>query len=409
MGPWDEYYIAFEQGHEWGWLAYAQGRWYTTQLAPNVVAPRRELIAVDRDIALSIGTFCVTEFRTAKLVSAEGELPTHVRPGTSQVYADAYGAQGAFATLDYGEGDESCTVYAGHLFSDAQLSVTNAGPATVTRVKTTYLQCPGCGGEVPKLHADRAERLGCPYCGALSDIPARTVLTQQERLLKAPDIPIGDTGNIEGAAYTCLAYLKRSASDAGVRYHWEEYLLFAPEVGYRWLVKDPETGWSWVEFVNPCDIDRSQAPDCLQYTDRTFSLRSRGRARVDYVLGEIYWKCSIGETVSVADYASGSQAISREADDEEVNYSYAHVVAWSDIAAAFGLALRGPGARGTKGAAGGSGAAGCITVIAVVIFVLILIAIIAAAASTVGGGTSGGVFIGSGSGYRGSGSYTGGK
>ena len=28
-GPWDEWYIAFQDG-TWGWLAYAQGNWYAT-------------------------------------------------------------------------------------------------------------------------------------------------------------------------------------------------------------------------------------------------------------------------------------------------------------------------------------------------------------------------------------------
>src|SRR5215831_11847731 len=29
-GPWDEYYVAFDGGATWGWLAYAEGVWYVT-------------------------------------------------------------------------------------------------------------------------------------------------------------------------------------------------------------------------------------------------------------------------------------------------------------------------------------------------------------------------------------------
>ena len=410
LGPWDEYYVAFDQGSEWGWLAYAQGRWYVTQLVPNQSAPPREQIEIDGDQTLPIGTFCVTEFRTAKVVSAEGELPSPVRAGTPMLYADAYGPDGAFATFDYGDGSEPSCVYAGHIFSDAELSVTASGPRAVAKVKTTQLQCPNCGGEVPKLHADRSERLGCPYCGALSDIPSRTVLAQQERLLQSPDIPIGTSGTFEGATYTCLAYLQRSVDDAGDRYRWEEYLLFCAEVGYRWLVKDPETGWSWVAFVNPADIDRRERSQRLRYSNQVFRLKSSGQARVDYVLGEIYWKCSLGEVVSVADYSSGNQVLSREADSEEVNYSHSRATPWPKIAAAFGLPVKGTGANGIpSGGSGGSTAAGCITVAIIVIFVIVLIIVLSSAFSSTGGSSGGGVFIGGGNSYRGSGSYSGGK
>lgn len=410
LGPWDEYYVAFENGREWGWLAYAQGRWYVTQLVPDLIAPAREQLRVDTDQSLPIGEFVVTEYRTATVVSAEGELPSPVRAGSQNYYADAYGQNDAFATFDYGDGTEAPTVYAGRIVADADLSLTALGPRTINKVKTSHLQCPNCGGDVPKLHADRSERLGCPYCGAFSDIPARTVLAQQERLLQSPDIPIGTTGNFEGASYISLAYLRRSTSDDGERYRWEEYLLFSPTVGYRWLVKDPETGWSWAEFVNPADIDRARAPRQLRYANRLYQLRNSGQARVDYVLGEIYWKCAIGETVAVSDYEAGSQVLSREADDEEVNYSHAKPLGWARIAAAFGLPVAGQGAQGVpKAVAAGSTASGCVTAVVILVLVIVIIAIISSAVSSIGGSSIAPIFVGGGSGYRGSGSYSGGK
>ena len=312
LGPWDEYYVALDYGKDWGWLAYAQGRWYVTSLVPNLSAPPREELRVDRDYILAIGPFTIAESRSATIVSAEGELPNPVKAGTVRIYADAYGPKGAFATFDYDDGTGPSVVYAGWIFSDAQLAVTAVGPRSVNKIKTSQLQCPNCGGEVPKLHDGRSERLGCPYCGAVSDIPTRTVVAQQEKLLQMPDIPIGNTGQFESFAYTCLAYIRRSTDFEGERYGWEEYLLFNAQEGYRWLVKDPETGWSWVAFVNPADIDRAQFPDELRYANQRYPLRNSGSARVDYVLGEVYWKCAIGETVSVMDFASGGEVISRE-------------------------------------------------------------------------------------------------
>jgi ribosomal protein S27AE len=344
------------------------------------------------------------------VVSAEGELPSPVRAGAASYYADAYGPNGAFATFDYGDGAETPAVYAGRIIADADLSVTALGPRAAKQVKTSHLQCPNCGGDVPKLHADRSERLGCPYCGAFSDIPARTVLATQERLLSTPDIPIGNAGTFGGAKYTCLAYLRRSANDEGERYGWEEYLLFSPEVGYRWLVKDPETGWAWTEFVSPAEIDRSAAPSQLRFASRVYRLRNTGRARVDYVLGEIYWKCSLGETVSVSDYEAGSQVLSREADDEEVNYSHSTPLSWARIAGAFGLPVSGAGAKGVpKGGSSGCSPTGCITAVIILVLVILVVIAISSALSSSGGGSMAPIFIGGGNGYRGSGSYSGGK
>jgi len=410
LGPWDEYYVSFDYGKEWGWLAYAQGRWYATTLVPNLTAPPREDLSIDRDYVLSIGTFSVVEVRSAKIVSAEGELPNPVEAGTLRYYADTYGPQGAFATFDYDNGTGTSSVYSGWIFSDAQLSVTRLGPRTARKVKTSQLQCPNCGGEVPKLHDGRSERLGCPYCGAISDIPTRTVVAQQEKLLQMPDIPIGNTGIFESISYTCLAYLRRSTKSEGELYQWEEYLLFNPSEGYRWLVKDPETGWSWTTFVNPADIDRSILPDRIRLANQMYVLRNSSLARVDYVLGEIYWKCSIGETVSVMDFACGNEVISREQDTEEVNYSHSRIVSWPKIAAAFELPISGPGGTGIPaGGAVSRVAGGCVTIAVIVVLIVILVVVLAVVASSSGGGSTGPVFIGGGSSYRGGGSYSGGK
>jgi len=194
LGPWNEYYVAFENGGQWGWLAYSEGRWYVKQLVPNLTAPPREQLTVDSDQSLPVGIFCVTESRSARIVSAEGELPSAVTTGLVYYYADAYGLDGKFATFDYGNGTETSSIFAGRIIADAELSITALGPRTVKQVKTSQFTCPTCGGDVPKLHADRSEPLGRPYCGAFSDIPARTVLAQQEKLPQSPDIPIGTSG-----------------------------------------------------------------------------------------------------------------------------------------------------------------------------------------------------------------------
>src|SRR5690606_3861262 len=152
-------------------------------------------------------------------------------------------------------------------------------------------KCPSCGGEVPALSGDRAERLGCPYCGAVSDIALQQVVAKQEALRKLPDIPVGSRGTFNGVEYVCIAYMRRGSDFDGEHFSWEEYLIWSQPVGFRWLVKDPESGWSWVTPANLADVDLRGLPEQVAWGGKLFNLRNNNVARVEYVFGEVYWKC----------------------------------------------------------------------------------------------------------------------
>lgn len=251
-GPWDEYYLGFDYGQAWGFLAYAQGEWYATALSAALPVPAHQQLQLEQDLMLgAAGAFRVAEIKAARIVATEGEIPSGTREGMQRLYADCWGRGRGFATLDYGETGSSAQLFLGYVLSEAELSITQLGPRTAQRVKAEQLTCPNCGGDIPKLSGERSQRLGCPYCGAVSDIALRTVVAQQERLQQATAIPVGSRGTLESVEYLCIAYLRRSTSFEGEPYGWEEYLLFSPGIGFRWLVKDPETGWSWVTPVNP--------------------------------------------------------------------------------------------------------------------------------------------------------------
>ncbi|MGC4069996.1 MAG: DUF4178 domain-containing protein, partial [Polyangiaceae bacterium] len=302
----------------------------------------------------------------------------------------------------------------------SELQITQAGPRTVNKVRTAHLKCPSCGGDVPKLGGERSERLGCPYCGAVSDIAERRLVSQQERLLESPTIPIGSQGRFDGIDYLCLAYVKRSSLFDGERYGWEEFLLFAPQVGYRWLVDDPETGWYFATAVSPSAIDLRGRPDAVGYLGRAFELRNENEARVDYVLGEVYWKCAVGETVEVTDYAAGDTVLSRELSSGEVNWTYSAKIPWPAIAEAFGLPVaRKAGAAATKSSSGK-----VVIIVAIVLLLLLLVCCMIGAIADDGTSSSSsssssttrsspGVVVirrsGSSSSYRGGGVFSGGK
>ncbi len=398
-GPWDEYYVAFDYGQAWGWLAYAEGHWYVTELAVGLTAPAFGSLALESDILLGQVNYRVAEIKTGTVVSAEGELPQPVKPQSLRYYADLYAAQNGFATLDYGDNSGGYEVFAGYIFAEPQMQVTQLGPRSVNKIKTDMIRCPNCGGDVPKLSGDRAERLGCPYCGAVSDIATQKVVAQQEAAMKLPDIPVGSQGSFEGVSYVSIAYMRRGADFDGEYYSWEEYLIWSSGIGFRWLVNDPESGWSWSMPVNVADLALHAMPNQVGWGNRGFGLRNRSQARVDYVLGEVYWKCEVGEVTRTMDFVDGDDVLSREESPGEVKWSYSTPISWAVIAQAFGLPLelRTPGARGA-----GSRSSGCGT--SLLVLVILAVVLVFCVLGSFGPG-------GSSSGYRGGGGviFVGGK
>jgi hypothetical protein len=398
-GPWDEYYVAFDHGQSWGWLAYAQGHWYVTSYVPGLPAPPYGSLRLEQDVAVGQARYRVAEIKTGTIRSAEGELPAAYPPGFTRYYADLYGPNSAFATLDYGDQSAAHAVFLGWMFPEPQMQVTQIGPRTQHKVKLDQIRCPSCGGDVPKLSGDRAERLGCPYCGAVSDIAAQQVIAQQEKALKQPDIPIGARGTFEGQEYIAIAYVRRGTDFDGEHYSWEEYLLWAQAVGFRWLVKDPESGWSWVTPVNLSDLDLSSAPEQVTWGGRVFSMRNQNPASVEYVLGEVYWKCQIGETTRVSDFTNGRDVLSREEAPGEVHWSYSAPVPWPVLAQGFGLPVHGAGGQGRHAGGAPRGGTSSAAVLLIVVVIVLVICMLGACGSCAGGSSGGssrggGVFYG---------------
>jgi hypothetical protein len=374
-GPWDEYYVAFDYGQAWGWLAYAQGHWYVTAYAHGVTAPPFAGLRLEMDVPLGgAGVFRVGEIKSATIRSTEGELPAPFPSGSTRRYADLLGPQTAFATLDYGD-SAGVAVFLGWMFSEPQMQVTQLGPRSIQKVKTEQIKCPSCGGDLPKLSGERAERVGCGYCGAISDIAAQQVVLQQERAMRQPDIPIGALGKFDDAEYICIATVRRGSDFDGDHFSWDEYLLWSQPVGFRWLVKDPESGWSWVVPANLSELDISALPSQVSWGGRSFSLRNENRASVEYVLGEVYWKCQVGETTAVTDFTNGKDVLSREEGVGEVHWSYSTPIAWPALAQAFGLPPDGPG--GNVGGATTNKRGGCLQAAALVALVLLVLIVCA--------------------------------
>jgi hypothetical protein len=321
-GTWDEWLMAFG-GDSFAWLSEAQGRFHYMGLAALPPSPEFEDLRVGQTLDLGPpGTFVVTEVREARFMTAAGELPFDVEPGSLLRYADLSGPGGQLATLDYGTGSTAEALYVGRRVTLDELGLSGLPEEEDRRKRTSAqnLSCPQCGGPI-EIHApDQAQRVACPYCGSLLDATKDlAVLEAMARVEVQPRIPLGTKGRLHGGEWTIIGFLERSVTFEGVRYPWQEYLLYEPRHGFRWLVES-KGHWSFVEAISAGDVLR-YGVDRMRYGDQVFRHFQGGQAKVDVVLGEFYWAVARGDEVSSQDYVCPPLMLSSEGDEKEINWS----------------------------------------------------------------------------------------
>ena len=358
-GIWDEWYATFSNG--WvGWLAEAQGRFYLTfyqPLPPGAEVPNFGDLQIGAPVPLNLGSssrFVVAEKGTATAVAAEGEIPYQLTPNETSYYADLSGAGGAFATIDYGTNPPF--VFVGREVTLAEIGLSAARPAEkkARAVSAAKLGCPNCGGPLDLRAPDAAERVTCPNCDSLLDVNQGN-LRYLRKLKPEPvqyALPIGAVGNFAGREpMQIIGAVTRSVVVEGEKYFWQEYLLYNPKIGFRWLVQS-DNHWSFVESIAAGDVSiNSATPTARGATvtyqgdgaakGKTFKIFQHAWGEVEHVRGEFYWRVETGERALMTDYVNAPFALSREvtAGDKsgEVNWSLGTYVPVADVEKAFNV------------------------------------------------------------------------
>lgn len=328
-GLWDEWYAAFTDGR-WGWLAEAQGRFYMTfeqSLPEQALVPPIESLVLGTPLA-AIPTsipLVVAEIGQASAVGAKGEIPYKLVPGEQYYYADLSGPGGQFATLDYSQSPP--LVFIGRQVDLSELGFppdVRAPEREARRVAAQQLACPQCGGPLELRAPDQALRVACPNCGSLLDVSEGRLRFMQalQPGQVVPIIPMGSVGEFGGTKLTVIGFLLRSVEFEGVRYYWEEYLLYNPQAGFRWLVRSDDN-WNFVEPVGPGEVAHKSGTgfggkgDAVFFQGKRFKIYQDAIARVEYVIGELYWKVMAGELTQTADYVHPPQMLSVETSIEQ--------------------------------------------------------------------------------------------
>jgi hypothetical protein len=332
-----EWYAKFSG--TWGWLAEAQGRYYMTFEVEGARLPSLDslLPGIKLELPTMLGaqrTFTVAEVGSATYLAANGELPFRLVPNGSYQFVDLSDGEGNFATIDYGGPGDQPTLYVGQQLTLADLHITGGevGPSREPTISSTRLACPSCNAPI-ELHSPDILRAACAHCSHLLDVQAGT-LRVLERLEKAhPRIPLGTKATFAEGEMLVIGYVSRSAEVEGTWYPFEEYLLYAPAVGFRWLVNS-DGHWSYVQPVAIGAISFGGAS--ASYDGVKFRKFQGANLRVNTVVGEFYWQVKAGEMVWGNDYVAPPAMLSQETSPGEENWSLSTYLESDDVAAALG-------------------------------------------------------------------------
>jgi hypothetical protein len=184
-----------------------------------------------------------------------------------------------------------------------------------------------------ELRAPESERTTCPSCNALLDVEQGNLRYLKTLAVRAkPSIPLGSVGTFSEGTLTAIGFMTRYCRVEGITYKWDEYLLYNPQIGFRWLVDDSHH-WSYVVPVSVGDV--YDADKTARFGGKTFRQFQAVNAFVDTVYGEFYWRVEEGESTQAKDFVHPPEILSREISGREVTWSHGVYMSAGEVTAAF--------------------------------------------------------------------------
>ncbi|MBI5233027.1 MAG: DUF4178 domain-containing protein [Deltaproteobacteria bacterium] len=338
-GCWNEWLILFENGKH-GWLAEAMGLFMlSSEVKETGKIPGHDEIEVGKGYDIvPMKTFFANDIKEAVCVGSEGELPFKGLVGRKTVSIDFSDRSGEFACIEYSSQD-GLRLYIGRYveFGDLDFSNLRDLAADIRKIRSAKLfKCPSCGGPFSMRTPGHTASVACGYCGSVIDATNRTLqlLCKVKSKMKImPLLPIGSRGKLFDVEWEVIGFMRRA--DVSGQYPWDEYLLFNPRSGFRWLTTY-KGHWNYVEMVRAHPVVSGPGSE-MKFAGKTFNKFLAGKAKVVYVLGEFYWRVRIGDTVGVADYICPPEILSCERDKSEFNWSLGKYIEPLEIAQAFDI------------------------------------------------------------------------
>jgi hypothetical protein len=207
-------------------------------------------------------------------------------------------------------------------------------------VKAKSLACPHCGGPVELRGFAHTLSVVCPQCLSVLDASTPEVQVLQtfqgkERI--QPKIPLGVRGTLSGAIYQVIGFQQRTVMSEGDFFSWDEYLLFNPYQGFRYLT-EYEGHWNFVRVQSALpEPTKSGGRIARRFEGRNYLAFDAMQAQTSYVLGEFPWQVRSGDWAAVEDFVAPPYMLSSESTDGEVTWSLGEYTEGAKIWQAFQL------------------------------------------------------------------------
>lgn len=217
----------------------------------------------------------------------------------------------------------------------------SAGP----RVKSIQVfKCPACGGQISLRAAGISLSAVCAHCGTVVDVsdPELIILQRASMQNKATFLEIGQRGQLAGVVWEVIGYVLKS-DKTGV-YYWDEYLLFNPYHGFRFIVQ-MDGHWSFVRVIKK-EFEDKPFNSVIWLGMSRFRPFLQDQPIVQYVKGEFYWRIKKGDRAATSDYVCPPHMLSFEFGEGEMTASMCDYIEPWEIAAAFSLTKPMPPKKG---------------------------------------------------------------
>lgn len=211
--------------------------------------------------------------------------------------------------------------------------------------RTRGFNCANCGAAVELRALSHAVTVACSSCGSLLDPrdPNVVVLrTAAQRVTIAPKIPLGSRGTWQGHLFEVVGFQRRAVEVEGVEYPWDEYVLFNPYRGFRYLT-EYDGHWNDVRTVR--DLPEAllwRTRMTVKYQQATFRHFQTASAATQFVLGEFPWRVHLGDRVETSDYVAPPLLLSSEVTADETTWSLGTYTSGDVVWRAFGCAGAAP-------------------------------------------------------------------
>lgn len=194
--------------------------------------------------------------------------------------------------------------------------------------------CPHCGSPVSLRAVGITVTAVCPACGSVIDTasPELKIIQATRDALIATPLDIGSRGKLDGVEWEVIGCVSKSVRYQPA-YRWEEYLLFNPWHGFRFL-SQVNGHWSLFKRLNQ-RVDGVRGHLSATLNGRTFHAFNKDTVVVDGVKGEFYWRIKVGDETYACDFVSAPYMLSSEESDDEVNIALGRYVPQADIRRAF--------------------------------------------------------------------------